>query len=54
MIYEKWQTKCKLMYSIDEFFFVLYMLSSVKNRLKILKFNLWNQIDISIMKELDE
>lgn len=30
------------------------MLSSVKNRLKILKFDLWNQIDISIMKELDE
>ena len=30
------------------------MLSSVKNRLKILKFNLWNQIDISVMKELDE
>lgn len=54
MIYEKWQTKCKLMYSIAEFFLSCYMLSSVKNRWKILKFNLWNQIDISIMKELDE
>lgn len=54
MIYEKWQTKCKLMYSIAEFFFVLLHAIECKNRLKIFKFNLWNQIDISVMKELDE
>ena len=37
MIYEKWQTKCKLMYSITEFFFVLLRAIEYKKQIENFK-----------------